>query len=91
MTKRSDVSTARAQASLLTVLAVASVTPALAYIDPGTGSMVVQMALAGIAGALFYFRQLRLAAVDWFRRAVLRQAPEPALADSKPANSETTH
>jgi hypothetical protein len=53
--------------------------------------MVVQMALAGIAGALFYFRQLRLAAVDWFRRVVLRQAPEPVLADSKPANSETTH
>lgn len=91
MTKRSDVSSARAQASLLTVLAVASVTPALAYIDPGTGSMVVQMAVAGIAGALFYFRQLRLAAVDWFRRVVLRQAPEPVLADSKPANSETTH
>ena len=57
MTKRSDASTARAQASLLTVLVVASVTPAMAYIDPGTGSMVVQMALAGIAGALFYFRQ----------------------------------
>jgi hypothetical protein len=76
--------------SLLAVLAVASVSPALAYIDPGTGSMVVQMALAGIAGALFYFRQLRLAAVDWFRRVVLRQAPEPVLADSKPASSETT-
>ncbi len=91
MTKQSDVATARAQASLLTVLAVASVTPALAYIDPGTGSMVIQMALAGIAGALFYFRQLRLAAVDWFRRVVLRQAPEPALADSNPANSESTH
>jgi hypothetical protein len=91
MTKKSDVSTARAQASLLTVLAVTSVTPALAYIDPGTGSMVVQMAVAGIAGALFYFRQLRLAAVDWFRRVILRQAPEPVLADSKPANPDTTH
>lgn len=90
MTKQPDVATARAQASLLAVLSVASVTPALAYIDPGTGSMVVQMALAGIAGALFYFRQLRLAAVDWFRRVVLRQAPDPALADSKPVNSETT-
>ena len=91
MTKQSDVATARAQASLLAVLSVASVTPALAYIDPGTGSMVVQMALAGIAGALFYFRQLRLAAVEWFRRVILRQVPEPALADSKPANSDTTH
>jgi hypothetical protein len=91
MTKQTDFSTARAQASLLAVLAVASVTPAMAYIDPGTGSMVLQMALAGIAGALFYFRQLRLAAVDWFRRVILRQAPEPLVADSEPANSDATH
>jgi hypothetical protein len=89
MTKQSDVSTARAQASLLAVLSVASITPAFAYIDPGTGSMVLQMALAGIAGALFYFRQLRLAAVDWFRRVVLRQSPAPVLAETKPASSES--
>ncbi len=63
-----------ARSSLLSVLMVLSVTEAQAYIDPGTGSMLVQMALAGIAGALFYFRQLRLAAVDWFRRVVLRQS-----------------
>lgn len=77
---------ARARASLLAVLSVASVSPAMAYIDPGTGSMLVQMTLAGIAGALFYFRQLRLAAVDWFRRVVLRQAPDT---QSKPSVSET--
>lgn len=86
MTKQPDVSNARARASLLAVLTVASVTPAMAYIDPGTGSMVLQMALAGIAGALFYFRQLRMAAADWFRRVVLRQAPA---AETKPSVSET--
>ena len=77
MNRHIAVPTVRARASLLAVLAVASVSPAMAYIDPGTGSMLVQMALAGIAGALFYFRQLRLAAVDWFRRVVLRQTPAP--------------
>jgi hypothetical protein len=75
MNRRIAVPTVRARASLLAALAVASVSPAMAYIDPGTGSMLVQMALAGVAGALFYFRQLRLAAVDWFRRVILRQAP----------------
>jgi hypothetical protein len=75
MNEQSNVSRVRAQASLLAVLSVASVSPALAYIDPGTGSMLVQMTVAGIAGALFYFRQLRMAAADWFRRVVLRQQP----------------
>jgi hypothetical protein len=29
----------------------------LAYVDPGTGSMLLQLLIAGIAGALFYFRK----------------------------------
>jgi hypothetical protein len=81
MNKQSNVPNAKSQASLLAVLSVASVSPALAYIDPGTGSMLVQMTIAGIAGALFYFRQLRMAAADWFRRVVLRQQPS-AVAES---------
>ena len=85
------VSMACPRASLLAVLSVASVTPALAYIDPGTGSMALQMALAGIAGAMFYFRQLRLAAMDWFRRVILRQSPEAHVAESTAAKSDTSH
>ena len=80
------VSVSKARASLLTVLSVACVSPAMAYIDPGTGSMLVQMTLAGIAGALFYFRQLRMAAADWFRRVVLRQPPS---VESKPSVPES--
>lgn len=34
--------------------------PAAAYVDPGTGSMMLQMLGAAVAGALFYFRELRL-------------------------------
>jgi hypothetical protein len=81
---------ARRQASLLVVLTVVSVTPAMAYIDPGTGSMALQMALAGLAGALFYFRQMRLAATDWFRRVILRQAPEARVAEATSAKSDTS-
>jgi hypothetical protein len=91
MINQLKVSMARAQASSLAVLSVASVTPAMAYIDPGTGSMALQMALAGIAGAMFYFRQMRLAAMDWFRRVILRQAPEAQVAESASSKSDTSH
>ena len=30
----------------------------LLYIDPGSGSYLVQMIIAGILGALFYFKNL---------------------------------
>ena len=56
------------------LLLAASVQPSYAYIDPGTGSMLLQMAIAGIAGALFFFRQLRIQFVSWFRRTVLGRA-----------------
>ena len=73
MTDRSKTAAAHLAASTLTALSVATTSPAMAYVDPGTGSMMVQMAIAGIAGAMFYFRQLRMAAATWFRRVVLRQ------------------
>lgn len=66
-----------ARGALAVFLAVASVQPALAYVDPGTGSMLVQMAIAGLAGAMFYFRELRMQVAGWFRRTVLRR-PEAA-------------
>ena len=51
---------------------VAAVAPAAAYIDPGTGSMLLQMIGAGIAGAIFYFRELRIKLLSMFTR---REAP----------------
>lgn len=30
--------------------------PSLAYIDPGTGSLVLQMLIAGVVGGLAFFR-----------------------------------
>ena len=36
--------------------------PAHAYVDPGTGAMVLQLAAAALAGAAFYFRAFR----SWF-------------------------
>lgn len=75
MTDGTKVSATRVAASVLASLSIATTAPAMAYVDPGTGSMLVQMAIAGVAGAMFYFRQLRVAAMMWFRRVVLRQEP----------------
>ena len=32
--------------------------PAHAYLDPATGSMILQVLLAGLAGALLFFRRI---------------------------------
>jgi len=72
-----------ARMALAVFVTIASVQPALAYVDPGTGSMLVQMAIAGMAGAMFYFRELRMQLAGWFRRNVLRRPdPAPAIADN---------
>lgn len=54
------------------VVSVAAVGKAAAYIDPGTGSMLLQMIGAGVAGAIFYFRELRMKLLSMFSR---REAP----------------
>jgi hypothetical protein len=52
-----------------------------AYIDPGTGSMLVQVMGALVAGAIFYFRDSLLRVKGLFRRrskiADAPPAPEP--------------
>ena len=68
------MSVKRGRIACAALLLAVSSQPAYAYIDPGTGSMLIQMAIAGIAGALFFFRQLRMQFVSWFRRAVLGRA-----------------
>ena len=38
-----------------------------AYIDPGTGSLLLQFLVAGVLGALFYFRQSIAKIVSFFK------------------------
>ena len=52
-------------------LAVASIATAHAYVDPGTGAMIIQMIGAAVAGALFYFRSAR----DWLASRFGRRRP----------------
>jgi hypothetical protein len=74
-------STLRA-ASALIVLLSAAATPASAYVDPGTGAMLLQMTAAVFAGALFYFRSFWKRVAAWFggrqdgKRSADRTQPE---------------
>jgi hypothetical protein len=64
-------------------LALIAPTRAHAYIDPGTGSFIIQALIAGFLGALFYFnfysRKAKRFLIDcwtklWRPRAAARQA-----------------
>lgn len=62
------------------VLTVGVAGSAQAYIDPGTGSMLLQMFGAGIAGAIFYFREFRMKILSLFTRSeapAAEDGPEP--------------
>ena len=64
-------------------VALAATGPAAAYIDPGTGSMLLQVLGAGVAGAIFYFRELRIKLASFFRREApaAKDASEPSSGD----------
>jgi hypothetical protein len=49
-------------------------TPAYAYIDPGTGSLIIQMLLAALVGSVFYLRTIIRRIKSFFG-----SAPERAL------------
>jgi hypothetical protein len=64
--------TAGASAAVL----VATTADAHAYVDPGTGAMILQIIGAAVAGALFYFRQLRDWIAAWFSRLTSRSGDQ---------------
>lgn len=47
----------KAQVVLGAVLSIGA-SPAFAYLDPGTGSIIFQAIVAGLVAALFYFRTI---------------------------------
>ena len=48
---------------LALLLLAATERQAMAYADPGSGALIWQAAVAGLAGLLFYFRRIRA----WFK------------------------
>ncbi|MGV3722820.1 MAG: hypothetical protein ACO1SX_18100 [Actinomycetota bacterium] len=63
------------------VLLIAAATPAhAAYVDPGSGSLLLQAILAGFLGIAFFFRQSAARLLRLFRRG--RPASEEPPSDS---------
>ena len=66
MSNQSGKSTLRIPLRAVFLLALAMFATeheARAYTDPGTGALIWQMALAGLAGVAFYFRRI----TTWFK------------------------
>lgn len=59
--------------------------PLLAYIDPGSGSMLLQVILAGVLAVPFFFR--RAISVGWQRICGSRETAKPV----KGGEDATTH
>ena len=60
----------RSRSSFLGVLAcllVATPTPLLAYLDPGTGSMLVQVTVGAIAAGLTLYKLYWTKVAGWFK------------------------
>lgn len=54
----------------------------IAYIDPGTGALLVQSLIAAVVGALVYFRQKVAGLFRWKRGADDKRASEKEDANS---------
>ncbi len=53
--------------------------PFLAYIDPGSGSMLLQVILAGVLAVPFFFR--RFIGDGWRRLRGIRDEPQPQVSE----------
>ena len=51
----------------------------IAYIDPGTGGVILQLLIAGVVGAGFYFRR----AIKKIMSVILRRKPEAEETDKE--------
>jgi hypothetical protein len=77
--------TTRIKLATAVTLVIASVARAHAYIDPGTGSMLLQMFGAAVAGGIFYFHELRRKIMALFSR---RPAASADLAEEQAADDK---
>jgi hypothetical protein len=57
-------------------LTVSAASPAYAYLDPGTGSMLLQLMLGGVAGVMVVGKLYLRRAADFFRGIGRRRHPQ---------------
>lgn len=59
------------------VVVALSAGDAMAYIDPGTGSLLLQMIIAGVIGGLFHFRRYLTSLISYLRNGRQRGDGKP--------------
>jgi len=75
--------------TVATVCAAVSATPeALAYIDPGTGSMLIQSAIAALIGIAFAFRNGVRTTLHWIAQLFRKDDAEPPRDGGTPPGDE---
>ncbi len=52
---------------LVIILSILSILPAYSYIDPGSGSMLIQAIMAAGLGVLMFFKQIKFAILNLFK------------------------
>ena len=67
------------QVALVVIIPVESVS---AYLDPGTGSIIIQSILAVALGAAFYFRTFMASTKRFFSKAIKKQERDEKKADN---------
>jgi hypothetical protein len=55
---------------LAVAMLICTASEAYAYIDPGYGPLLWQLAVAGFVGVMFYYRQLVARLTAWFKTIV---------------------
>lgn len=75
------MNTAKHILSLAAAMTVAMIVPAHAYLDPGTGSIVLQAIIGGVAASLFILRSYFHRLKGW-----LGFVPNTADENSRPGN-----
>lgn len=60
------------------LITIATTDTAFAYINPGSGSLLLQMLFAGFIGGLFYFRKYSAFLLSFFRRGKKREQHKPS-------------
>lgn len=70
----------RSPRTLVVLLALGFSPNAFAYLDPGSGSYLLQMAVAGVLAGMFTMQMYWVRVKDWFRSL---RAPKVAAVESK--------
>ncbi len=79
----------RSPRAFVVVLALLFSPHAHAYLDPGTGSYIVQLAAAGLLASMFTLRMYWTKVKDWFRSLGKAKAEAPETKQAPPGPGES--